>query len=351
MDPAEAKRLPSLLDELRDAVEELVLAGLTAASKSTVERLERHLQGGVADEVAAPRLDPPHRQRGDFPLHFRVPAVLRPPAGVLPRSGVAAGDRHAPRRTPPATTPRWTSCSTRRPPNRSRALKVVALGVAKRVVPGAFASFDFRLRRSKPRRPSERGRRWSGRSSSRCARTWTCRPRRSCTCRRSRSSGRRCCWKRRSIEVAPCAVARQPTGPTRVMLGEASQVTAGPAFDGWTPLFKWNAIAAADRLAAPADAARPGDRASGGSLPRTLGRRREAADGRRLRPATDRQRQPPARRPAGPRPLRRAGAVAGGKARRRENGTARRCSASPTTSRAGSSSSRSPPSARTGRST
>src|SRR5881227_3947264 len=40
MTPAERKQLLSLLDELRGAVEELLLAGMTAASKSTVERLD-----------------------------------------------------------------------------------------------------------------------------------------------------------------------------------------------------------------------------------------------------------------------------------------------------------------------
>ena len=37
---ADRKQLVSLLDELGKAVEELLLAGLTAASKSTVERLD-----------------------------------------------------------------------------------------------------------------------------------------------------------------------------------------------------------------------------------------------------------------------------------------------------------------------
>src|SRR5258706_11708777 len=40
MTPAEQKQLVSLLDELRGAVEELLLAGLTTASKSTVERID-----------------------------------------------------------------------------------------------------------------------------------------------------------------------------------------------------------------------------------------------------------------------------------------------------------------------
>src|SRR5271154_2552171 len=40
MQPAERKQLLSLLDELRGGVEELLLAGLTTASKSTVERLD-----------------------------------------------------------------------------------------------------------------------------------------------------------------------------------------------------------------------------------------------------------------------------------------------------------------------
>ena len=40
MTPAERKQLQSLLDELIGAVEELLLAGLTTASKSTVERFD-----------------------------------------------------------------------------------------------------------------------------------------------------------------------------------------------------------------------------------------------------------------------------------------------------------------------
>src|SRR6202142_2046803 len=40
MQPNKRKALISLLDELSKAVEELLLAGLTAASKATVERLD-----------------------------------------------------------------------------------------------------------------------------------------------------------------------------------------------------------------------------------------------------------------------------------------------------------------------
>src|SRR5579862_9067882 len=40
MQPAERKQIISLLDELSAAIEELLLSGLTAASKSTVERID-----------------------------------------------------------------------------------------------------------------------------------------------------------------------------------------------------------------------------------------------------------------------------------------------------------------------
>ena len=47
----EKRQLVSLLDELGKAVEELLMAGLTAASKSTVERLDVSFKEASRDET------------------------------------------------------------------------------------------------------------------------------------------------------------------------------------------------------------------------------------------------------------------------------------------------------------
>ena len=248
MDASEKKRLTSLLDELCGAVEELVLAGLTAASKSTVERLDvtfkeasrmRLLRLGstlrIANEEVA-RFTAGSPQFSARRLAFFLGRAWLLATGM--RKAVAAGDDAAMDRllyTPPS-----------KPVERVR---VVTLGVGKRVVPGAFASFDFRLRAVAAAGPIAAGEPivWSfvfpmRKDLDLPAEAFLHLPQK----QKFRPS---VLLEKKVVEVARCAVTRQPTGPTRLVLGDTSTVTAGEPFTDWAPLMRWDPRAAADRLA------------------------------------------------------------------------------------------------------
>lgn len=145
MQDGQATQLVPLLEELGKAVEELLLAGLTAASAATVERLDVTFK--EASRMKLLRLGSTLRIANEEIVRFNAGSPLFSPrrlafflsrAWLLAsamRRAIAAGDQEALNRlqvTPPA-----------QPVEK---LQVVTLGVAKRVVPGAFASFDFRLR-------------------------------------------------------------------------------------------------------------------------------------------------------------------------------------------------------------
>ena len=145
MPDAQKKQLLSLLDELSKAVEELLLAGLTAASKSSVERLDVSFK--EASRMKLLRLGSTLRIANEEIVRFNAGSpqfsarrfsFFLSRAWLLAtamRRALEAGDEEAIGRlqvTPPAQP--------------VEGLRVVTLGVVKRVVPGAFASFDFRLR-------------------------------------------------------------------------------------------------------------------------------------------------------------------------------------------------------------
>ncbi|MGH7139183.1 MAG: hypothetical protein ACREHD_25850, partial [Pirellulales bacterium] len=145
MQPGERKQLLSLLDELGKAVEELLLAGLTAASKSTVERLDVSFK--EASRMKLLRLGSTLRIANEEIARFTGGSALfsaRRLAFFLGRAWLLAsamlraidsGDQE--------TLSRLQVTPAAQPLEK---LSFVTLGVAKRVVPGAFASFDFRLR-------------------------------------------------------------------------------------------------------------------------------------------------------------------------------------------------------------
>ena len=140
-----SKQLATLLDELRGAVEELLLAGLTAASKSSVERLDVSFK--EASRMKLLRLGSTLRIANEEIVRFISGAPQfsgRRLAFFLGRAWLLAS---AMRRAIDTNDPESLNRLQATPPAQPiDTLSVSTLGVAKRVVPGAFASFDFRLR-------------------------------------------------------------------------------------------------------------------------------------------------------------------------------------------------------------
>jgi hypothetical protein len=141
----ERKQVGSLLDGLSKAVDELLMGGLTAASKSTVERLDVSFK--EASRMKLLRLGSTLRianeeiarfTAGSTQFSSRRLAFFLARAWLLAsamRRAIDANNREALNQllATPATQP-------------IEKLTLVTLGVSKRVVPGAFASFEFRLR-------------------------------------------------------------------------------------------------------------------------------------------------------------------------------------------------------------
>lgn len=246
---AEKNQLVSLLDELSKAVEELLLAGLTAASNATIERLDVSFK--EASRMKLLRLGSTLRIANEEIVRFTSGApqfsarrlvFFLGRAWLLAsamRQAIDAGDQQALDRlnvTPPA-----------QPVEK---LRFAVLGVAKRVVPGAFAGFDFRLRSLGA----------AGPIADKEPLVWSCVfPLRKdldlpaeAFLHLPQKQGFKpsLLLERKVVEVTKLAVSRQHGATARLVLGEASRMTTGEPFADWTSLVGWDMRQAAARLEA-----------------------------------------------------------------------------------------------------
>jgi hypothetical protein len=244
---SEQKQLVSLLDELSKAVEELLLAGLTAVSKSTVERLDVSFK--EASRMKLLRLGSTLRIANEEIVRFNTGAPqfsARRLAFFLGRAWLLAS---AMRRAIEASDAASLNRLQVTPPARPvEALRVVTLGVAKRVVPGSFASFDFRLRAVGAAGPVTDGEPliWScvfplRKDLDLPAEAFLHLPQK----QKFKPS---ILLEKKVVEVTHCAVSAQPGGATRLSLGEQSTVMLGEAYADWSSLLSWDMREAADRL-------------------------------------------------------------------------------------------------------
>jgi hypothetical protein len=243
----EKKPLASLLDELGKAVEELLLAGLTAASKSTVERLDVTFK--EASRMKLLRLGSTLRIANEEIARFTAGSTQFSPrrlAFFLGRAWLLAA---AMRRAIDVNDQEALDRLLATPPSQPvEKLAVVTLGVSKRVVPGAFAAFDFRLRTIGAAGPLGDG----------AALVWSCVfPLRKdldlpteafLHLPQKQKFKPSILLEKKAVEVTKCAVAAQPGGTARLMLGEASTMTGGAEFDDWAALLHWDLRDAAARL-------------------------------------------------------------------------------------------------------
>jgi hypothetical protein len=245
--PDERKRLKSLLDELSKAVEELLLAGLTAASQSTVERLDVSFK--EASRMKLLRLGSTLRIANEEIARFtggssqfsaRRLAFFLGRAWLLASAmwrAIDSGDDDA-----------LAHLQATAPSQRVERLRFVVLGVAKRGVPGAFASFDFRLRALGA----------SGPVADKQSLVWSCVfPLRKdldlpteafLHLPQKQKFKPSMLLERKVMEATGCAVSAQPGGATRLALSESSTITAGEPFDQWPALLAWDLGQAAARL-------------------------------------------------------------------------------------------------------
>ena len=248
MQPAERKQLPQLLDEIRSAVEELLLAGLTTASKSTVERLDVTFK--EVSRLRLLRLGSTLRIANEEISRFAANSPqfsARRLSFFLSRTWVlATGMGRAIAANDDALLDRLLHTPAAQPLEK---LTVVTLGVSKRVVPGAFATFEFRLRAVEGSGGVEKGEPF----------LWSCVfPMRKDTdlpaeaflhLPQKQKFRPSILLEKNIVEVSRCAIIRSADATTRLTLGDASEMKVGKAFKDWESLWHWDPAAARERLA------------------------------------------------------------------------------------------------------
>jgi hypothetical protein len=244
---SQTKQLLSLLDELSKAVEELLLAGLTAASKSSVERLDVSFK--EASRMKLLRLGSTLRIANEEIVRFNAGSPqfsARRFSFFLSRAWLlATAMRRALDAGDEETLSRLQVTPTAQPVEK---LRLVTLGVTKRVVPGAFASFDFRMRALGP----------AGPVVDKQPLVWSCVfPLRKdldlpseafLHLPQKQKFKPSILLEKKVVEVTKCAVSAQPGGAMRLSLSDASTLSAAEEFTDWQPLLSWDIHQAAERL-------------------------------------------------------------------------------------------------------
>jgi len=246
--PTEKKQLLSLLEELQRAVDELLLAGMTAASKSTIERIDVSFKEAARMKLL--RLGSTLRIANEEIARFTQVSTqfsARRLVFFLGRTWLLANAmRQALDKNDDAAL-QWLLAT---PPTQPiEKIKVVTLGVGKRVVPGTVASFEFRLRAVEAAGAGvEAG----------APLIWSCvfpmrkgldLPAEAFLHLPQKQKFKPSLFLEKNVvEITRCAVSRQPTSAARLSLSDASEVQPGAAFKAWDPFWRWTRAAAAARL-------------------------------------------------------------------------------------------------------
>jgi hypothetical protein len=254
MQPAEKKQLGTLLRELAGAVDELMLAGLTAASKSTIERIDvtfkeaarmRLLRLGATLRIANEEIS--RFTTGSTHFSARRLAFFLGRTWLLARAMGEALEKND-----DAALAKLMAIPAPIPVEK---LKVVTLGVGKRVVPGAVATFEFRLRVIEEARAATPGAAPIPAGEALVlsfvfpmrkdvdlpAEAYLHLPQK----QKFKPS---LLLEKNVVEISKCAISRQPAAAARLSLGDASELKAGAPFKDWGPFWTWTPDAAANRL-------------------------------------------------------------------------------------------------------
>lgn len=243
---ADRKKLPRLLDDLAEAVEELLLTGLTTASPSTRQTLDisfreasrmRLLRLGSTLRVANEELG---RYTGKHPEFSRKRlAFFLNRAWMLSR-GLARALRE--KDDEQFEKLLWIPAS--QPIDR---LEVVTVGVAKKVAKGTFCAFDFRLRATEPAGEIDAGQRL----------LWSCvfplKPGTEIPAEGFLHLPQKQKFKTgvflegKTIVIQNAAVALDGYSG-RISLGEQSTVATGEPFSDWERFLHWDRQAAIERI-------------------------------------------------------------------------------------------------------
>jgi hypothetical protein len=243
---ADQRKLLPLLDELARGVEELLLSGLTTASEATRGLLGvsfkeasrmRLLRLGSTLRSASEELGKFTQHKEDFSrrrLCFflnRAWLLCRGIARALRAKDEAAFDRLL--RTPTGA--------------RVEKVEVVTLGVSRKVVPGAFCAFDFRLRSLSPAGPLPAGSRLS----------WSCvfpasaadiPPEGYLLMDQKQRFKAQAFLEGKVLTLTTATLTPDERGGGRLTLADDSTVAQGRAFTDWRRFLAWDPQAALELL-------------------------------------------------------------------------------------------------------
>ena len=244
---ADKPKLVLLLDELARAVEDLLLSGLTTASEATRQTLNVSFQ--EASRLRLLRLGSTLRVANEELGRFtrNEPAFSRKRLSFfLNRAWLLShGLARALRQGDDKEVDRLLWVPANQPVNR---LEVVTLGVAKKVVTGAFCAFEFRLRLLQASEGIDAGRRL----------VWSCifptkpgvdiPPESFLQLAQKQKFKPTVFLEGKRVIIDRAAVALDEFGGGRISLGEQSTVTVGRAFAGWNQFRTWDVPAALERI-------------------------------------------------------------------------------------------------------
>ena len=223
------------------------MAGLTTASRSTVERIDVTFK--EASRLKLLRLGSNLRVANEEVSRFtknQQQFSARRLSFFLGRTWLLAeGMRRALESNDDAMLAHLMVTSRSEPVDR---VKTVVLGVSKRVIPGAFATFEFRMRCLEDSGPIARGTPlvWSFVSPMRAdldlpGEAFLHLP-------QKQKFKPTILLEKKVIEMTKCVVSRQPTAAARVSLTDASEVKTGDDHTEWESMWTWVAQDAATRL-------------------------------------------------------------------------------------------------------
>lgn len=255
MTPQEKKHLANLLAELSQTLEEILRAGLTAASKSSLERLDVTFKEAARMKLL--RLGNNLRIANEEISRFTSGSTqfsARRLAFFLSRTWLlAAAMQKALAANDDAQLHNLLATSSAQPVEKLRA---VTLGIVKRLLPGA-ATFDFRLRALEAAGPIRKNESliWSAVFPMRKdldlpVEAFLHLP-------QKQKFKPAIFVEKKVLEFTRCAVAPQPTSATRLLLSDASTVAATTPFTDWLSFWSTPLTDALTQAAARLDAWKP----------------------------------------------------------------------------------------------
>jgi hypothetical protein len=248
---ADRRKLPGLLEELARGVEGLLLSGLTTASESTRRTLDVSFQ--EASRLRLLRLGSTLRTAGDELGKFlqkREGFSRKRLVFFLTRAWLLS---HGLLRALRNDDEKEFDRLLRSPLVGGvpvKQVEVVALGVARKVVPGSFCAFDFRLRCLGKAGPLPAGGRL----------LWSClislkpgtdiQPEALLHLPQKQGFTPHVFLEGKTISITDATLTPDETGGARLTLGEGSKVSTGKEFTRWDRFRAWTPDAALERLRA-----------------------------------------------------------------------------------------------------